>query len=78
MGGRRVEIELIEVARLMPEHGRKFPPLEDLFPRLPSNFLDLPLPQARSRPEGRLLVLLSAFPPKADEYMPDGIGRVNI
>jgi DNA modification methylase len=43
-----LHIELVDVARLVGEP-RKPPQLEDLFPARPTSFLDLPLPEARSR-----------------------------
>jgi DNA modification methylase len=44
------EIELIEVHRLIPDPAqRRTPQLEDLFPKLPKDFLDLPLPEPRPK-----------------------------
>lgn len=52
--------ELIEVSRLLAEPGRRrVPQLEEIFPKRPKHFLDLPLPEPRpksARPSIRELV----------------------
>lgn len=54
-----LEIELVEVARLIDGNASRVPQIEDLFPDLPGSFLDLPLPRIRpaaSRPSVQQLI----------------------
>ena len=55
-----LQIELVEVARLVPESAQKrTPQIEDLFPKRPTRVRDLPLPEARpknARPSARDLI----------------------
>lgn len=44
-----IEIELVEVSRLLQEPRRRAPTLDEIFPALPKSFLDLPLPPPRPR-----------------------------
>jgi DNA modification methylase len=60
-----LHIELIEVKRLIPTPERSMPQLEDLFPKLPKNFLDIPLPEPRpkkSRPSADELIRSAQAP----------------
>lgn len=58
---RGVEVVLVEVERLLQGHWdtRPTPQLEELFPKLPDTYLDMPLPKPRprsARPSAEALV----------------------